>query len=78
MIEHRVAYSARNFAKSSLSDVTKVRNAGLPNANVTELNGLNIISRIREIVEQSLGHLIIGTTDAPVACSFVFTRPFSN
>ena len=29
-IERRVAYSARSFAKSSYSDVTKFRNAGLP------------------------------------------------
>ena len=30
MIEHRVAYSARSFAKSSFSDVTKFQNEGLP------------------------------------------------
>ena len=29
IIEHRIAYSATNFAKSSFSDVTKYRNAGL-------------------------------------------------
>ena len=29
-IEHHVAYSARNFATSSFSDVMKFRNAGLP------------------------------------------------
>ena len=30
IFEHRILYPARNFAKSSFSDVTKVRNAGLP------------------------------------------------
>ena len=30
IIEYRVAYSARNFANSSSSDVIKVRNARLP------------------------------------------------
>ena len=29
MIEYRVAYTARNFAKLSYSDVTKFRNEGL-------------------------------------------------
>ena len=29
-IEHRVAYSARNFAKSSFNDVKKLQNARLP------------------------------------------------
>ena len=30
IIEHRIAYSARNFVKSSFSDVRRFRNAGLP------------------------------------------------
>ena len=29
-INHRVAYSAKNFAKSFFYNVTKVQNAGLP------------------------------------------------
>ena len=29
IIEHRVDYSTENFANSSISDVKKVRNAGL-------------------------------------------------
>ena len=29
-IKHRVGYSARNYAKSSFSDVTKLRNSGWP------------------------------------------------
>ena len=56
-IEHRVAYFARNFAKSSFSDVTKVRNAGLPmlRSQTDEI----YLAQIRGIVKQSLGHLFI-------------------
>ena len=49
-----VGYSAKNFAKSSFSDVRKIRNAVV--ANGTELNGLNLFSQIREIVGQGLEH----------------------
>ena len=55
--EHRVAYSARNFAKSSYSDLIKFRNAGLPIGKKS--NGLNLFSRLKKIVEQGWGHLFI-------------------
>ena len=56
-IEHRVSYLARNFARISFCDVTKVQNAGLP--MVRDKNGLNLFSKIRRIVEQRLGRPFI-------------------
>ena len=80
MFVHCVAYSARNFAKlffsdilehrvaysanSSFSDVTKLRNAGLPLANGMESNGLILFSRIREREEQGLRHLFISPSSS--------------
>ena len=50
------AYSARNFAKLSFSYVTEFRNASYQGYVV---KGLNLFSRLREIVEKGLEHLFI-------------------
>ena len=40
VIEHRVAYSTKNFATSFFSDVMKVRNAGLPMVRIKRIKSI--------------------------------------
>ena len=56
MVEHGVAYSARNFAKSPFR-YHKIVKRGF--AYGEESNGMNLFLRIREKVKQGLGHLFI-------------------
>ena len=55
--EHNVAYSARNFVKSSSLISRKFETQSSP--CVTESNGLILFLRIRGVVEQRLGHLFV-------------------
>ena len=64
MNEHGVASSAKNFAKSSLVDLTKLLNSGLPIIQTTESSGLNLFSLIRGIAEQGLGHFFITSSSS--------------
>ena len=59
-IEHRVLFSG-NFAKSYFSEVTKFERKVF---NGTESNGVNLLSQIRGIVENSLGHLFITSSSS--------------
>ena len=72
VIEHHVAYSARNFAKSSFSDVTKVQNAGLP---MVRSQTDYIVFSIRAIVDLGFGHLFI-TSNTVVLISSI--KPISS
>ena len=62
IIEYRVANSTTNVAKLCFSNVTKLRNAGLPNG--MESNGLNLFSRIGLVVEQGLWHIFIASNNS--------------